>query len=94
MPRCHHLFTVRLENREAGIKELTAEGIGTGIYYRLPIHLQKAYADLNYQAGSFPVSERAAATVVSIPMFPELTREQLEFAAGAMRKTRQAAVEA
>lgn len=90
----YHLFVVRVENREGWMKELAAAGVGTATHYTLPVHLQKAHADLNYPAGSFPVAERAAATVVSIPMFPELTREQLEFAAEAIRSTRGAAARA
>jgi dTDP-4-amino-4,6-dideoxygalactose transaminase len=55
---------------------LKKAGIGTGIHYPIPLHLQKAYAEMNYRKGDFPVAERAAAEIVSLPMFPQLTGEQ------------------
>jgi dTDP-4-amino-4,6-dideoxygalactose transaminase len=51
-------------------------GIGTGIHYPIPLHLQKAYAALNYRKGAFPVAERAAAEIISLPMFPHLSNKQ------------------
>jgi dTDP-4-amino-4,6-dideoxygalactose transaminase len=86
----YHLYVVRVDNREAWMKDLASQGLGSGIHYALPVHLQPAHQDLNYARGSFPVSERACETVVSIPMFPELTPEQLDFAAATLRKTREA----
>jgi len=50
--------------------------IGTGIHYPIPLHLQKAYAPLNYRRGDLPVAERIAAEIVSLPMYPQLTSEQ------------------
>ena len=90
----YHLYVVRVDDRAQWMKELQAQGVSTGIHYALPVHLQKAFHDLNYGPGSFPVSERAAETVVSIPMFPELTQEQLDLAAAAIRQTREMAVAA
>jgi dTDP-4-amino-4,6-dideoxygalactose transaminase len=55
---------------------LKAKGIGSGIHYPIPLHLQKAYAELNYRAGDFPVCEKAAAEILSLPMFPQLTEAQ------------------
>jgi dTDP-4-amino-4,6-dideoxygalactose transaminase len=55
---------------------LKKAGIGTGIHYPIPLHLQKAYATMQYGAGDFPVAEKAAAEIVSLPMFPQLTAEQ------------------
>jgi len=55
---------------------LRLAGIGTGIHYPIPLHLQKAYDVLGYQAGDFPVAERVATEIVSLPMFPQLTTEQ------------------
>ena len=55
---------------------LKKAGIGTGIHYPIPLHLQKAYASMNYSVGDFPVTEKAAAEIVSLPMFPQLTAEQ------------------
>ena len=54
---------------------LSAAGIGTGIHYPIPLHLQKAYAMFLYKKGDFPVTERVAAEILSLPMFPELTEE-------------------
>ena len=55
---------------------LKNEGIGTGIHYPIPLHLQRAYRVLNYLPGDFPKAEQAAAQIVSLPMFPTLTPEQ------------------
>ena len=71
-----HLFVVRIPKRDQFQKSLLGEGIHTGVHYALPVHLQKAHEDLGYRQGSFPVAEEAAASVVSLPMFPELTAEQ------------------
>jgi dTDP-4-amino-4,6-dideoxygalactose transaminase len=69
----YHLYVVQVENREAAIEALAKEGIATGIHYPIPLHLQKAYRNLGYQPGDFPVSERAAARILSLPMFPSLS---------------------
>ena len=58
----------------------------TNIHYPRPVHLQKAYADLGYRAGDFPVSEAFGADTLSLPMFPELTKDQVAFVAGAVRR--------
>jgi dTDP-4-amino-4,6-dideoxygalactose transaminase len=72
----YHLYVVRNEDREGLVKHLNKAGIGTGIHYPVPLHLQKAYSWLHYRAGEFPVAERAASEIVSLPMFPLLTGEQ------------------
>jgi dTDP-4-amino-4,6-dideoxygalactose transaminase len=72
----YHLYVVRVADREALQAELTEAGIGSGIHYPIPLHLQKAYAHLGYQNGAFPVTERAASEIVSLPMFPQMTHEQ------------------
>ena len=72
----YHLYVVRIANREALMEHLRVVGIGTGIHYPIPLHLQKAYASLGYANGAFPVCEAAAAQIVSLPMFPQLTAEQ------------------
>jgi dTDP-4-amino-4,6-dideoxygalactose transaminase len=69
----YHLFVVRVSDREQLKEHLGTAGIGTGIHYPIPLHLQKAYAHLPYKAGDFPVTERVAAEILSLPMFPELT---------------------
>jgi dTDP-4-amino-4,6-dideoxygalactose transaminase len=72
----YHLFVVRVPNRVALIEELAAARIGSAIHYPIPLHLQKAYANLAYAHGDFPVSERVAREVVSLPMYPTLTPKQ------------------
>jgi len=74
----YHLYVVRAENRELLMEHLKKAGIGTGIHYPIPLHRQKAYGSLNYQQGDFPVSEEACSTVLSLPMFPQLTMVQLK----------------
>jgi dTDP-4-amino-4,6-dideoxygalactose transaminase len=72
----YHLYVIRAEDRDGMMNHLKKVGIGTGIHYPIPLHLQKAYAALNYRVGDLPVAERAAAEIVSLPMFPQLTAEQ------------------
>jgi dTDP-4-amino-4,6-dideoxygalactose transaminase len=67
---------LRVEDREGLIANLNEAGIGTGIHYPVPLHLQKAYRVLNYRKGDFPVCERIAGEIVSLPMHPQLTAEQ------------------
>lgn len=71
-----HLYVVRTQDREGLMKHLNAAGIGTGIHYPIPLHLQKAYAALNYRDGDFPVCERLAGEILSLPMFPQLSAPQ------------------
>jgi dTDP-4-amino-4,6-dideoxygalactose transaminase len=72
----YHLYVVRTENRDNMMSHLKKAGIGTGIHYPIPLHLQKAYAFMNYSLRDFPVAGRVAAEIVSLPMFPQLTLEQ------------------
>jgi dTDP-4-amino-4,6-dideoxygalactose transaminase len=72
----YHLYVVRTENRDGMMNHLKKAGIGTGIHYPIPLHLQKAYAFMNYSLRDFPVAGRVASEIVSLPMFPQLTAEQ------------------
>lgn len=72
----YHLYVIRTADRDGMIAHLKDAGIGTGIHYPVPLHLQQAYRSFGYQPGDFPVTERAAAEIVSLPMFPQLTTEQ------------------
>jgi dTDP-4-amino-4,6-dideoxygalactose transaminase len=72
----YHLYVVRADDREGLMAHLKNSGIGTGIHYPIPLHLQKAYESLGYKAGDFPVCENAAAHIVSLPMYPQLNPEQ------------------
>jgi len=69
----YHLYVVRVQDREALQAHLAEAGIATGVHYPIPLHLQKAYQHLGYQRGAFPVTERVAAEIVSLPMFPQLS---------------------
>ncbi|MBI3402928.1 MAG: DegT/DnrJ/EryC1/StrS family aminotransferase [Acidobacteria bacterium] len=82
----YHLYTVRVRERAAVRASLEAAGIQTGLHYPLPVHLQPAYANLGYRADQFPVAERAAAEVLSLPMYPELTDDQIVAVADAVRQ--------
>jgi dTDP-4-amino-4,6-dideoxygalactose transaminase len=81
----YHLYVVQTDERDALQKHLAAAGVQTGIHYPVPVHLQPAYASLRHSAGDFPEAERQAARVLSLPMFPELTPEQIERVAEAVR---------
>jgi dTDP-4-amino-4,6-dideoxygalactose transaminase len=72
----YHLFVVRVADREALQKHLSDAKIGSGIHYPIPLHLQKAYQHLGYAEGSFPVTERIAKEIVSLPMFPGLREDE------------------
>jgi dTDP-4-amino-4,6-dideoxygalactose transaminase len=73
----YHLFVVAVEKREAMMKHLQSYGISPGIHYPIPCHMQKAYADLGYKAGDLPNAERLAASCLSLPMYPELSDEEV-----------------
>jgi dTDP-4-amino-4,6-dideoxygalactose transaminase len=77
----YHLYVVRVKDREKLQAELAAAKVGTAIHYPIPLHLQKAYAHLGHKAGDFPVTERVAPEILSLPMFPQLTREQQQYVA-------------
>ena len=72
----YHLYVVRVQDREGLQAALSEVGIGTGIHYPIPLHLQKAYADLGYKKGDFPVTERVSTEIVSLPMYPQMTFNQ------------------
>ena len=74
----YHLYVVRVQDREAFQAALAEAGIGTGIHYPIPLHLQKAYVHLGYKKGDFPVTEKVAREIVSLPMFPQLKHEHQE----------------
>jgi dTDP-4-amino-4,6-dideoxygalactose transaminase len=80
----YHLYVIRTEDREGLMAHLGKAGIGTGIHYPVPLHLQKAYTSLNYSLEDFPVAARVAAEIVSLPMFPHLTAQQQVMVADAI----------
>jgi dTDP-4-amino-4,6-dideoxygalactose transaminase len=81
-----HLYVVRSPERDKLQAFLKQRGIGTGIHYPRPIHLQPAYAELEYSEGAFPATERLAAEILSLPMYAELTDAQIERIAAAVRE--------
>lgn len=81
----YHLYVIRLAQRDALKSHLDQKGIGTGIHYPIAIHRQKAYAGLGYRAGDFPVAEKAAAEVLSLPMYPEMPLAHVDRVCAAIR---------
>jgi len=73
----YHLFVVRTEQRDALLQHLNDNGIGAGLHYPTPLHLQPAYAHLGYNEGAFPVAEKNAKRIVSLPLFAELTTDDI-----------------
>jgi dTDP-4-amino-4,6-dideoxygalactose transaminase len=82
----YHLYTLRSARRDDLRTFLAERGVATGLHYPVPIHLQSAMVDLGYHAGDFPVTEDACTTLLSLPMFAELTTEQVEYVAAAVRE--------
>ena len=72
----YHLYVIRVQNRDQLRKHLAEASIGTGIHYPVPLHLQRAYQGLGYKPGDFPVAEKTASEILSLPMYPGLTTDQ------------------
>ena len=81
----YHLYVIRHPKRDELQKYLKEKGIATGVHYPLPLHLQPAYADLNYKEGDFPATEQAAKEVLSLPMYPEMTSAMIQEVAEAIK---------
>ncbi|MDI9217092.1 MULTISPECIES: DegT/DnrJ/EryC1/StrS family aminotransferase [Clostridium] len=75
----YHMYILQSENREEVLTKLKEAGIATGVYYPVPLHLQKVYKDLGYKEGDMPVSEYLSHRTFAIPVYPELTKEQVEY---------------
>ena len=82
----YHIYPLLTANRDRLIASLTEHGIGCGIHYPVPVHLTEAYASLVYKKGDFPVSEDCAEKLISLPMFAELSTEQIDTVAAAVRQ--------
>jgi dTDP-4-amino-4,6-dideoxygalactose transaminase len=82
----YHVYALRVKNRDELIAKLNEKGVGTNVHYPLPIHLQNAYAFLGLKPGSYPVAEKCASEFISLPMYAELTEEQIRYVADAVKE--------
>jgi dTDP-4-amino-4,6-dideoxygalactose transaminase len=73
----YHVYAIRVQERNQILQALADKGISCAIHYPIPVHLQEAYRFLGYDEGSFPVAERCAEEFLSLPMYPELSKEQV-----------------
>ena len=82
----YHLYVVRAPQRERLLKHLESCDIGTGLHYPVPLHMQKVFSSLGYRKGAFPVTEKLAGEILSLPIYPELTDDQLGFVCDAIER--------
>lgn len=83
----YHLYVIQAADRDFLRAQLSAAGIETGLHYPIPMHLQEAYSQLGYRAGSFPVVEAVSQRMLSLPMHPDLTNEQIEYVASVLMES-------
>ncbi|MBY5440132.1 DegT/DnrJ/EryC1/StrS family aminotransferase [Rhizobium leguminosarum] len=83
----YHVYAIRSRDRDQLQRVLSEEGIQSGLHYPIPVHLQKAHADLGYKAGDFPISEAAAREVLSLPIYPEMPGWHVDQVAAALENT-------
>ncbi|MBI4712315.1 MAG: DegT/DnrJ/EryC1/StrS family aminotransferase [Planctomycetes bacterium] len=82
----YHIDAILAKDRDKLAEHLKARGVATGIHYPLPVYLQECYANLGYKKGDFPAAEEMASKTLSLPMYPELTREQIEYVVGCVKE--------
>ena len=82
----YHLYVIRTKRRDDLQKYLLENGINTGLHYPIPLHLQGAYRTMGLASGSFPITETVAKEILSLPMFPGLTSEQIEYTASKIKE--------
>lgn len=82
----YHVYMIRTKYRDALQKYLEENGVGTMIHYPVPVHLQKAYHDLNFKTGDFPIAEEIAETCLSLPMWPGLSAEEMQYVCNTIKK--------
>jgi dTDP-4-amino-4,6-dideoxygalactose transaminase len=83
----YHIYAIRVDGRDEMMRSLEQRGVGTGVHYPIPVHLQEAYASLGHRKGAFPISEATSAEFISLPMFPELTPAQVDYVADAVKES-------
>ena len=81
----YHVYAIRVPDRDRMLQHLNASGVQVGVHYPIPLHLQPAYRDGRYKEGDFPVAESVAREVLSLPMFPEMTRAQIDEVCASVR---------
>ena len=82
----YHIYAIRAKKRDILRDFLGKNGVSTGIHYPIPVHLQKAYSFMGLREGSFPASEKVANEILSLPMYPELSEEQMGYIAGNIKE--------
>ena len=90
MPYAHHvyhLYIIQADDREQLRKDLNAAGVETGLHYPGPLHLQEAYKSLGYKQGDFPVCERLAGRILSLPMHPDISRDEVEYVVSVIKES-------
>ena len=83
----YHVYAIRVRNRDEMLQILREKGVECGIHYPVPIHLQQACEALGYVTGSFPISERIAGDLISLPMFPELRPIETDIVLAAVKES-------
>ena len=82
----YHLYVISAKNRDKLQKHLQNKGIATGLHYPVPLHLQKVFNNLGYKKGDFPIAEKFADEMLSLPMYPELTEEQIQYVCDSIKE--------
>lgn len=83
----YHVYAIRTKNRDLVYQRLRDKGIGVIIHYPIPLHLQKAYKDLGFKQGDFPVSEEIAQEIISLPMYPHIKKQDIKYVTDVIKKT-------
>lgn len=82
----YHLYVIHVDKRDELQKFLSDRGISSGLHYPVPLHLQEAYKDMGFKKGSFPIAEKSAEQLLSLPMFPELKKEEIEYTVNTIKE--------
>jgi dTDP-4-amino-4,6-dideoxygalactose transaminase len=90
----YHLYVVRVPERERVMRELEKHGISSGLHYPIPLHLQAAYHDFGYRKGDLPVTESVSQSILSLPMFPHMTEDMVDYVCSEMEKILEGGLEA